>query len=217
MGIKANGEEVKRQRLLKGWSNDDLVTKSGRSLKTIESVQRGGNVLPATLREIAEALGVTIQSIMEGELPEPPKEERVRITIEIPVSFSKCDETLDAERVITAISMLLTQRHSIEMVKVVPGSLQTRPKGRVFGHTNEPTESTREACTFMLEMSREEAMELHETLFNISIGSNKYGLARYDLSDINVRRRSIDESVDLTKIASNVEIFDRVFEFPKSR
>lgn len=209
MGIKANVEEIKRQRLLKGWSNEELAFQSGRSLKTVESIQRGGSVLPSTLRDIAEALGVSIQSIMEGELPEKPKEDRVRITIELPIPFSNCDETIDAERVIAALSMLLRQSHSIELVNVVSGSVLTR-SDRVAGHTNIPAQSTSNVSTFVLEMSETEASELYNYVFDLNATNGNH---RQML--LHGKRLPDDEYYDLTKIATKIEVFNRVFDIPK--
>jgi transcriptional regulator with XRE-family HTH domain len=65
--LQPNGEKVRRLRMEKAWTQEELATKVGCAKRTIEKVESGRCVLPRTVREIAQALGVPFKDLVNGQ------------------------------------------------------------------------------------------------------------------------------------------------------
>lgn len=61
--IQAKGGEIRRLRLMQGWSQRDLAGRAGLRQATVSSAEQGKSVRPSTLRVIAQALMVTIEQV----------------------------------------------------------------------------------------------------------------------------------------------------------
>jgi serine/threonine protein kinase/DNA-binding XRE family transcriptional regulator len=65
--IRPNGKLIKELRMAKEWTQEYFAKKKvGRSKRTIENVEAGKRVRMCTLREIAQALGVSYETLLEG-------------------------------------------------------------------------------------------------------------------------------------------------------
>lgn len=58
-----NGNEVRRLRLIKAWSQADLADKAGVRQATVSNAERGNNLRYATIAALAGALVVEVQAI----------------------------------------------------------------------------------------------------------------------------------------------------------
>lgn len=79
--ITANGEELRRLRLLKGWSVDDLANHAGCDSSTVENVEKGNSVRISTIRKIASALSVSHNGLLSNPSPSELRKE-LKITID---------------------------------------------------------------------------------------------------------------------------------------
>jgi transcriptional regulator with XRE-family HTH domain len=61
--ILPDGQRVKALRAERGWTQEELAGKVGCAKKTIENIEAGRPVLPRTLRELAQALGVAFHEL----------------------------------------------------------------------------------------------------------------------------------------------------------
>lgn len=59
MDFKINGSEIRRVRMAKGWSQEDLAHHARVGLRTVQRAETLGACRPGTLAALAEALGVT--------------------------------------------------------------------------------------------------------------------------------------------------------------
>lgn len=73
--VSPNGDEVRRRRLEKGWTQEKLAAQVGCSKRTIENVEVGKPVYIQTLAEIAQALGETtgVRSLLAADGGQPPR------------------------------------------------------------------------------------------------------------------------------------------------
>lgn len=69
--MKANGNEIRRRRLLMGLSQQALAKTCKVDVRTIRRAERSESLIPGTLRLIAEALGCNIREIAASEEPVP--------------------------------------------------------------------------------------------------------------------------------------------------
>ena len=61
------GQQLKQQRLLKGWSQQDLAEKSGVSRDSISNYETGQReAWPATVRKLANALDLAVSDLVDG-------------------------------------------------------------------------------------------------------------------------------------------------------
>jgi len=68
--MDANGDELRRQRVLQGYSLRDLAKRAGVTQDNIWKIEQGVTRRPhgKTLRKLAEALGVEVRDLLkEGE------------------------------------------------------------------------------------------------------------------------------------------------------
>ncbi|MFL5737479.1 MAG: helix-turn-helix domain-containing protein [Actinomycetota bacterium] len=61
---------IRKAREERGWSQEQLAYRSGLSAKTIQKLEAGEDTRVSTLRKIADALGVAVDSL----LPDPEVE-----------------------------------------------------------------------------------------------------------------------------------------------
>lgn len=66
--VKIDGEKLRKARLQKFWSRDELADKSGIHRDHIGRLERGegGNSRPPTVRRLAEALGLDPNELLKG-------------------------------------------------------------------------------------------------------------------------------------------------------
>lgn len=113
------GDQIRRLRKLKGWSQGDLAGRSGVDRTTISQVEAGNrDASPATIRKLAAALGVSVAEFYKAPID--------RFTVafqeiedgwwfarcmEIPEAFTQ-GETLEEarENVRDAIELMLEER-----------------------------------------------------------------------------------------------------------
>jgi transcriptional regulator with XRE-family HTH domain len=65
--FQPDGERVRRLRMEKAWTQEELAAKVGCAKRTIEKVESSHCVLPRTMREIAQALGVPFKDLVDGQ------------------------------------------------------------------------------------------------------------------------------------------------------
>ena len=74
--------EIKHQRDMRGWSQEDLAAASGVSARTIQRIEKGQTPGPETIRSIASAFGTDVETLRKGHEMEPhidpAKEENVK-------------------------------------------------------------------------------------------------------------------------------------------
>lgn len=73
----AVGEEVRRLRRGRGWSQTELATRAGISRQTLSELERGRPPQPSTLERIARVLDTTASAILmagAGQMPEALEE-----------------------------------------------------------------------------------------------------------------------------------------------
>jgi diguanylate cyclase (GGDEF)-like protein len=63
-GIRLDGRKIRELRICRGWTQKDLAGKAGYAQRTIENAEAGRRILPRTLYEISQALGVSIQHLL---------------------------------------------------------------------------------------------------------------------------------------------------------
>jgi diguanylate cyclase (GGDEF)-like protein len=56
--VQPSGSRVRELRQVRGWTQEDLAHRAGCAKRTIENIEAGRRVLPRSLAEVAEALGV---------------------------------------------------------------------------------------------------------------------------------------------------------------
>jgi phage repressor protein C with HTH and peptisase S24 domain len=66
-GVETIGERVKRLRLARGWTQQQLAARAGRSQVTISDIERGRNKSSRDLVGIADALDVSAQYLSSGK------------------------------------------------------------------------------------------------------------------------------------------------------
>lgn len=125
--IRADGEEIKRLRIAKGWRVEDLATKAICSVKTTASIERGAkNVYINTLAKIAKALGVEPAALVAGGKPpqEPPKPQNcVQVQLLFSFPFDQLDECEQLGELIEFLKKFLRGGGGdFNVVGVTPGS-----------------------------------------------------------------------------------------------
>lgn len=63
--LVVNGAEVRRLRLVRGWSQRELGVVAGVRQATISSIENGAGARPSTVRVVATALGVSIEAVAD--------------------------------------------------------------------------------------------------------------------------------------------------------
>jgi diguanylate cyclase (GGDEF)-like protein len=69
--VQPNGNRVRELRQERGWTQEDLAHRAGCAKRTIENIEAGRRVLPRSLGEVAEALGVQPGTITGPSLEGP--------------------------------------------------------------------------------------------------------------------------------------------------
>lgn len=67
MEILSLGDKVKELRLKKGWTQKDLADKIERKQNTISYIEKGGGAESDTIKALAEALGVSVDYLINEE------------------------------------------------------------------------------------------------------------------------------------------------------
>jgi transcriptional regulator with XRE-family HTH domain len=70
--MKTNSEVIKKLRIAKGWSQEQLGEASGLSLRTIQRLENGGNAAIESVRALAAALDVDPNDLISIEKDEKP-------------------------------------------------------------------------------------------------------------------------------------------------
>lgn len=65
--MKYDIARIERERLIKGWSKDKLAQIADVDPKTITNVERGDGGNPATIKAIADALGIPMRELLIEE------------------------------------------------------------------------------------------------------------------------------------------------------
>lgn len=108
---KADVDAVQRLCDAKGWSHADLAKKTGVDEKTISSLFKGTEKQMATLRLVAEALGVEPAEIIKGAKTDAPphlpkglfKPSRFKARLRLDLDFNSYNELKDAHELIAVL------------------------------------------------------------------------------------------------------------------
>lgn len=103
--VRIRGDVVRALRMRKGWTAEKLSSRVGCSLRTIDNVEASKNVIPKTVAEIAEALGVEIGTLIEGPagVPHPSQDSQAdgsanRHRIDVSVNINPTPEDKDGTK-----------------------------------------------------------------------------------------------------------------------
>jgi transcriptional regulator with XRE-family HTH domain len=62
--MKINTKKMERARILRGWTKARLADEIGIDPSTIGKIERGKNFKPPTIKKIADALGLDMESLL---------------------------------------------------------------------------------------------------------------------------------------------------------
>src|SRR5665213_3367904 len=116
--VRPDGEKIKRLRQAKLWRVEDLARHAKCSVKTVENVERGGNVYMFTLAKFATALGVENASLIAGgEMPaeSPKKERRIEVNLTISIPFDDFDQSDQLVSLIEKLTAVVKAQDHIEL------------------------------------------------------------------------------------------------------
>jgi transcriptional regulator with XRE-family HTH domain len=125
-------------RLERGWRVEDLAKRAECSVKTVENVERGAKVYLATLKRIAEAVGVEFLSLVSewntesSPKPDPklnPKAQqprtggkRVEVQIKLSINLDQFDETDQFTSLLQALVRAIAATSEVGAVSIESGS-----------------------------------------------------------------------------------------------
>lgn len=123
--VRPDGDQIKRLRQAKLWRVEDLARHAKCSVKTVENVERGGNVYMFTLAKFATALGIENSVLIAGgEMPpEPPKKERrIEVNLTISIPFEDFDQSDQLVSLIEKLTAVVKAQDHIELTGLMAGS-----------------------------------------------------------------------------------------------
>lgn len=125
---KVRVDVMKRLREARGWSQEQLASKTDLNSKTLSNIENGKNALLGTIASIAKALGVQPAELIEGHEPDPPAsvpaEKRVLMTLTLSIPFEDFEETEGIDRLSAFLMAVINSKNAIAITDVVPGSVK---------------------------------------------------------------------------------------------
>jgi transcriptional regulator with XRE-family HTH domain len=133
--VSPNPERIRQLRINNGWSAEQFASKARCSYKTIENIEDGRPAYVATLKKLADALKVQLETICccaapqeqpsaaapPPSIPNPPKQQRVAIKVEGPFEdFNECKDLVDFIR--TLLRLIRPGQH-FDVTGIEPGSV----------------------------------------------------------------------------------------------
>jgi transcriptional regulator with XRE-family HTH domain len=119
--VQPDGEKIRKLRLARGWTVDDLSRKVGCVYKSIENAEKGRNILVPTLAVIAEALKVEPGELILGEQPQPTGTFRFQLLIE--TDIEKLNNSPQLHSLIELLTKILSATGEITITDVKAGSM----------------------------------------------------------------------------------------------
>ena len=125
---KVRVDVMKRLREARGWSQEQLASKTGFHAKTLSNIENGKNSLLSTIASIATALGVQPAELIEGHEPDPlasgPAEKRVLMTLTLSIPFEDFEETEGIDRLSAFLMAVINGKNAIAITDAVRGSVK---------------------------------------------------------------------------------------------
>lgn len=125
---KVRVDVMKRLREARGWSQEQLASKSDVHAKTLSNIENGKNALLSTIASIAKALGVQPAELIEGHEPDAPAsgpaEKRVLMTLTLSIPFEDFEETEGIDRLSAFLMAVINGKNAIAIPDAVRGSVK---------------------------------------------------------------------------------------------
>jgi len=128
--VRPDAEAIKRLRVAKGWTVEDLAGKAICSPKTLQNIEKGNRVYLSTLSKLAKplALNVEIMTLVQGgkppaQPPEPPKPQpQVQMQFVLSIPFDQFDESAQLGGFIEFLKQFMKGGGNVNVLGVTPGS-----------------------------------------------------------------------------------------------
>jgi len=126
--VRPDAEAIKRLRVAKGWTVEDLAGKAICSPKTLQNIEKGNRVYLSTLSKLAKPLAVEIMTLVQGgkpptQPPEPPKPQSgIQMQFVLSIPFDQFDESEQLGGFIEFLKQFMKGGGNINVVGVAPGS-----------------------------------------------------------------------------------------------
>jgi transcriptional regulator with XRE-family HTH domain len=121
--VKPDGDKVRQLRKAKGWRVEDLAEKADCTSRTVTSVEKGTAAFMYTITNIAKALGVEYQELLQqnkhSDTAAPTG--RASAVVSLAIDYDQFDETVHLVALVEGLSTLLGQPR-IKILKIERGS-----------------------------------------------------------------------------------------------
>lgn len=125
--VKPAGETIRRLRLQKGWSVEEMAAKAGCTPVTVQKIEACKDCFLFTITCFSKAFGLPDNSLLLADpaaVPQPASgSSRVQLRIRLTIPFTNFDFTEQLVKIINFLIKLIDPQGEIEIVGVAPGSV----------------------------------------------------------------------------------------------
>jgi transcriptional regulator with XRE-family HTH domain len=157
--VTPSGDAVRKARLRKAWSTDDLARHARCATKTIENAESGKAIFANTLARIASALGVDYDSLIARpvEQKKPTKLDTIISTTRIDATFgilARKDQPIDTEWFLEQLKTHVTFQDPVDVVSNRYQKTPGIPEGGVWITLKMTTRDYRQVYAFFAARSK---------------------------------------------------------------
>jgi transcriptional regulator with XRE-family HTH domain len=123
--VKPDADAIRQARRERGWSAEELAAAAGVSKRTIEKIEKGNDLYPATLKLIADALGMKYRDLLASPEAEPPPRAKpgIKLRLELDLPYEELDQSAQLLSFVKELMKLVAAKGEAEVAQVLEGSV----------------------------------------------------------------------------------------------